>query len=213
MTIRRVVRLGHPVLRAVASECSRAELESPEVQRLIDDMVETMRDYGGVGIAANQVAVPLRIFVMEVRADNFRHSRPDRPAELPLEIHINPEIEAKGEPSVMSPEGCLSVPGFRGVTARYPALRLKSIDRSGKLIEQQLDGLPAIIAQHEVDHLNGHVYLDWLWSPLALGYEEETARYSSLSKEYLEKFPRVHGQAPISQSEGRDSFQDPSPRQ
>lgn len=192
MTVRRVVRLGHPVLRAVASECSRAELESPEVQRLIDDMVETMRDYGGVGIAANQVAVSLRIFVMEVRADNF--SRPGRPAEFPLEIHINPEVETEGERSVMSPEGCLSVPGLHGVTARYPALRLKSTDRFGKFVEQRLDGPPAIIAQHEVDHLNGHVYLDCLWSPSALAYEQEAARFSSLSKEYLEEISTLCNQ-------------------
>lgn len=192
MTIRRVVRLGHPVLRAAASECRRVELESPEVQRLIDDMIETMRDYGGVGIAANQVGVSLRIFAIEVRADNFKQPGP---AEFPLDIHINPEVETEGECSVMSPEGCLSVPGFRGVAARYPALRLKSTDRFGNFVEQRLEGPPAIIVQHEVDHLNGHVYLDRLWSPAALGYEEETARYSSLSKEYLEKLPEIHVQA------------------
>lgn len=188
MAIRRVVRLGHPVLRAVASECSRVELESPEVQRLIDDMVETMRDYGGVGIAANQVGVPLRVFAMEVRPDNFKHPGL---AEFPLEIHINPEVEAEGERSFMSPEGCLSVPGLRGVAARYPALRLKSTDRFGKFAEKRLEGFPAVIIQHEVDHLNGHVYLDRLWSPAALGYEEEAARYSSLSKEYLESYSEL----------------------
>jgi peptide deformylase len=200
MTICRVVRLGHPVLRTVASECSKAELKSPEVQRLIDDMVETMRDYEGVGIAANQVGVSLRIFAMEVRVDN-----PKRPGnvEFPLAIHINPEVETEEKCSVMSPEGCLSVPGFRGVAARYPALRLKSIDRFGNVIEQRLDGLPAIIVQHEVDHLNGRVYLDRLWSPVALGYEEEAARYSSLNKEYLEKFSGVHGQASTGQTEGQ----------
>ncbi|MGH3867187.1 MAG: peptide deformylase [Pseudonocardiaceae bacterium] len=188
MVIRRVVRLGHPVLRAVASECSRVELESPEVQRIIDDMVETMRDYGGVGIAANQVGVPLRIFAMEVRADNFKHPGP---AEFPLEIHVNPEVEVEGERNLMSPEGCLSVPGFRGVAARYPALRLKSTDRFGKITEKRLEGPPAIIVQHEFDHLSGHVYLDCLWSPAALGYEEEATRYSSLSKEYLDRYSEL----------------------
>ncbi len=162
------------------------------MQRLIEDMVETMRDYGGVGIAANQVGVSLRIFAIEVRVDN---SKQPEPAEFPLEIHINPEIEAEGERSVMSPEGCLSVPDFRGVAARYPAVRLKSMDRFGNFVEQRLEGFPAIIVQHEIDHLNGHVYLDRLWSPAALGYVEETTRYSSLSKEYLEKLSRVGVQA------------------
>ncbi|MGH3772497.1 MAG: peptide deformylase [Pseudonocardiaceae bacterium] len=194
MAIRRVVRLGHPVLRAVASKCGKVDLESPEVQRLIDEMVETMRDYGGVGIAASQVGVPLRIFAMEIRVDNFKHPGP---AEFPLEIHVNPEVLIEGERSVMSPEGCLSVPGLRGVAARYPALTLKSTDRFGNFVERRLEGLPAIIVQHEVDHLNGHVYLDFLWSPAALGYEEEAARYLSLSKEYLEKIPSVDVQASI----------------
>lgn len=190
MTIRRVVRLGHPALRAVASECGRVDLDSPEVQRIIDDMVETMRDYGGVGIAANQVGVPLRIFAMEVRPQDFDFKHPG-PAEFPLEIHVNPEVEVEGERNLMSPEGCLSVPGFRGVAARYPALRLKSTDRFGNFAEKLLEGPPAIIVQHEFDHLNGHVYLDRLWSPAALGYEEETARYSSLSKEYLERYSEL----------------------
>ena len=194
MTIRRVVRLGHPALRTITSECTNAELESPEVQRLIDDMVETMRDYGGVGIAANQVGVSLKIFAIEVRADNFKNSGP---AEFPLEIHINPEVVSEGERSVMSPEGCLSVPGLRGVVARYPSLRLKSINRFGNFVEQRLEGPPAIIVQHEVDHLNGHVYLDRLWSPAALGYEEETARYLSLNKEFLESLPGVNVRSSI----------------
>ncbi|MBV8539688.1 MAG: peptide deformylase [Pseudonocardiales bacterium] len=149
------------MLRTVASECSKVELGSSEVQRLIDDMVETMRDYGGVGIAASQVGISLRIFAMEVRVDGFKHPGP---TEIPLEIHVNPEVWTEGERSVMSPEDCLSVPGFRGVVARYPALRLKSTDRSGNFVEQRLEGLPAIIVQHEVDHLNGHVYLDCLVS-------------------------------------------------
>lgn len=207
MTIRRVVRLGHPVLRAVTSQCSRAELDSPEVQRLIDDMVETMHDYGGVGIAANQVGVSLRIFVMEVRMDNFKNTGSDNPPSFPLNIYVNPEIETEGGRSEMSPEGCLSVPGFRGVTARYPALTIRSMNRFGNVTEQKLNGLPAIISQHELDHLDGHVYLDRLWSPVALGYDEETARYSSLTKEYLENFPRSHVQAVLGQSEERDSIQ------
>jgi len=186
MVVRKVVRLGHPVLRAVASECDRVEIRSPEVQRLIDDLIDTMRDYRGVGIAANQVGVALRIFAMEIQVDNIKRSERDQPVDFPLKIHINPEIDIEGESSVMSPEGCLSIPGFRGVAARYPALTLKSIDRYGKFVEQRLEGLPAIIIQHEVDHLNGHVYLDRLWSPAALGYGEETERYSSLEREYLE---------------------------
>ena len=188
MTIRKVVRLGHPTLRTIAPECSRAQLESSEVQRLIDDMIETMRDYEGVGIAANQVGVSLRIFVMELWADNGRY--PEY-AQFPLTIYINPLLDTDGERSVMSPEGCLSVPGLRGVTARYPALNLKSIDRFGSAIEQRLEGFPAIVVQHEVDHLNGHVYLDRLWSPAALGYEKEIDRYSTLKPEYLDKLQFV----------------------
>jgi peptide deformylase len=184
MTIRKVIRLGHPTLRTVAPECSKTQLESSEVQRLIDDMIETMRDYESVGIAANQVGVSLRIFVMEVPVDNRRYLEY---AQFPLTIYINPLLDTDGERSAMSPEGCLSVPGLRGVTARYPALNLKSIDRFGSAVEQRLEGFPAIVVQHEVDHLNGHVYLDRLWSPAALGYEKEIDRHSTLKSEYLDE--------------------------
>ena len=157
MSLREVVTIGDPVLRERAREVSPEELRSPEIQALIDDMIETMRAAGGAGIAANQVGVPLRIAVAEVDGTNPRY--PYKPP-IPLTVIVNPELEGIGEETVEINEGCLSVPGLRGVVARHVSIGLRYLDREGQPHEEVKRGLTAGTFQHEVDHLDGTLIVD-----------------------------------------------------
>src|SRR5438132_9486772 len=156
MAILKVARLGHPVLRQQAERVAPADIQSVHVQRLIDDMIETMREYDGAGLAANQVHVPRQIAVIEV-GKNPRY--PDAP-EIPLTVVINPVVTPLTDETEDGWEGCLSVPDMRGVVPRYAAVRLEYHDREGQLQSVVAKDFFARVAQHETDHLNGHVYLD-----------------------------------------------------
>jgi peptide deformylase len=183
VTVRRVVRLGRPGLRRISDPIAQSDLKAGRYNQLIDDLTDTMRDYHGVGIAAPQVDVPVRLFVIEVSSDNERY--PDR-GGFPLAVFANPEVTLAGDPDQFSPEGCLSIPSFRGVARRHGAVKISALDRHGDPFEQKLEGLPAIIVQHEFDHLGGRLYIDRLWSPASLGYEIETDRFGSLRREALD---------------------------
>ena len=156
MAILKVARLGHPVLRAVSAPVPVTEIRSPEVQRLIDDMVETMREYNGAGLAANQVHVPKQICVIEVKGDP---RSPDAPT-IPLTVLINPVVTPLAAELEEAWEGCLSVPDMRGVVPRYTAVRLEAYDRTGDKLSTVAKEFFARVVQHETDHLNGIVYLD-----------------------------------------------------
>lgn len=156
MAILKVARLGHPVLRRRAQPVSLDELRSAEVQRLIDDMIETMREYDGAGLAANQVHTLKQIAVIEVQS-NPRY--PDAPT-IPLTVLVNPEVTPLTEEMEEGWEGCLSVPDLRGMVPRYTAVRLQSLDREGRPQDLVAKDFFARVIQHETDHLNGIVYLD-----------------------------------------------------
>jgi peptide deformylase len=156
MAILKVARLGHPVLREPAAPVDPAAVRSPEIQRLIDDMIETMREYDGAGLAANQVHVKKQIAVIEVLG-NPRY--PDAPT-VPLMVVINPVITPLTDETEEGWEGCLSVPDMRGMVPRYTALRLRCLDREGKTVDLIAKDFFARVIQHETDHLNGIVYLD-----------------------------------------------------
>jgi len=156
MAILKVARLGHPVLRQVATPVPPEEIRSPEIQRLIDDMVETMREYDGAGLAANQVHTLRAIAVIEVLA-NPRY--PDAP-HIPLTVVINPVVTPIGEETEDGWEGCLSVPDLRGVVPRYRSVRLESYDRDAQKVSLIAKDFFARVIQHESDHLRGTVYLD-----------------------------------------------------
>src|SRR5205809_1054863 len=156
MAILKVARLGHPLLRQVAKPVPRDEIGSPEIQRLIDDMVETMREYDGAGLAANQVHTLRQIAVIEVLA-NPRY--PDAP-QIPLTVVINPVVTPIGEEMEDGWEGCLSVPDLRGVVPRYGSVRLECYDRDARAVSLIAKDFFARVIQHESDHLNGVVYLD-----------------------------------------------------
>ena len=156
MTIRKIAQVGHPVLREPAREITRDELLSPETQRFIDDLIETMRDANGAGLAANQVYEPLRICAIEV-GDNPRY--PYKP-KIPLTILVNPVLEPIGTDTFDNYEGCLSVPNLRGVVPRHAELRVRALDRDGNEIDRVVRGITAGTFQHEVDHLDGKLFLD-----------------------------------------------------
>ncbi|HWD65763.1 MAG TPA: peptide deformylase [Solirubrobacteraceae bacterium] len=152
-----VVTVGDPVLRERARELTLEELRAPATQRLIDDMIETKRDYAGAGLAANQVGLPVRIAVIEVEDDNPRY--PYKPP-FPLTVIVNPELEPLDAETVLINEGCLSVPDLRGDVPRHVNVRVHSLDRHGEPQDHEVRGLTAGTFQHEIDHLDGILFLD-----------------------------------------------------
>lgn len=157
MSVREVVEIGDPVLRERSREIGPGEIAGAAVQALIDDLVETMRAAGGAGLAANQVGVPLRVAVAGVEGVNPRY--PYKPA-FPLTIMVNPTIEPLGEETLLVNEGCLSVPGLRGDVERRLRVRVRYLDRAGAEREELHEGLTAGTFQHEVDHLDGVLFVD-----------------------------------------------------
>ena len=173
MAILKVARLGHPVLRRVTARLSPQQLESSEIQKFIDDMVETMKEYDGVGLAADQVHESKQIAVLEV-ADNPRY--PEKP-KVPLTVLVNPEISPLTEETEDDWEGCLSVPDLRGKVPRYKSIRVQALDRTGDELDFVAHGFHARVIQHEWDHLNGKVYLDRMRDLSTLAFLTEFARY------------------------------------
>jgi peptide deformylase len=156
MAILKVARLGHPVLREKALPVPVADIRSAGVQRFIDDMVETMREYDGAGLAGNQVHMPVQIAVIEVDGN----PRYPEAAPIPLTVVINPVVTPLTEEMEEGWEGCLSVPDMRGMVPRHTAVRLECYDREGTPVSLDAKDFFARVIQHETDHLNGIVYVD-----------------------------------------------------
>jgi peptide deformylase len=173
MSVREVATVGHPVLRTRAREVAPDELRSPRVQRLIDDMVETMRATGGAGLAANQVHELLRIAVVEVD-HNPRY--PYKPP-IPLTVLVNPVLEPVGDEVVEINEGCLSVPDLRGTLERHVTVGVRYLDRDGNEHDEVKRGLTAGTFQHEVDHLDGVLFLDRVRDPRTFTTWEQFDRH------------------------------------
>jgi peptide deformylase len=161
VTVLEIATAGDPVLRQVARDLTVEELVAPEIQRLIDDMIETMRDAGGAGLAANQVSETVAIAVIEVD-NNPRY--PYKPP-IPLTVIVNPVIEPVGDATVEINEGCLSVPGLRGVLPRFVTVSVTYHDRDGNPHTEIKRGLTAGTFQHEIDHLNGVMFMDRVEDP------------------------------------------------
>jgi peptide deformylase len=173
VTLLKIAQVGHPILRERARELDRDELRSAEVQRFIDDLVETMHDANGAGLAANQVHNPIRICAIEV-ADNPRY--PYKP-NIPLTILVNPVLTPLSEARFDNFEGCLSVPDMRGVVPRWAELRVQAWDRHGEPVDRELRGITAGTFQHEVDHLDGKLFLDRVVDTTTLCTWKEFARH------------------------------------
>ncbi|HET6613178.1 MAG TPA: peptide deformylase [Kofleriaceae bacterium] len=156
MGAREVLDIGHPILRQKARDVGADELSSPAIQSLIDDLIATMRAKNGAGLAANQIGELVRICVIEVK-DNPRY--PYKP-NIPLTVLVNPIITPLAAETFASYEGCLSVPNLRGVVNRHVAVRVTALDRFGEAIDLSVRGLSAGTYQHEVDHLDGVLFVD-----------------------------------------------------
>jgi peptide deformylase len=173
MAILKVARLGHPILRQITQPLTARELQDANVQQFIDDMVVTMREYDGVGLAADQVHESKQIAVLEV-AGNPRY--PNK-GEVPLTTLINPKITPVTEELEDDWEGCLSIPELRGRVPRYKSIRVEAWDRNGKPLEFIANDFHARVIQHEFDHLNGKVYLDRMREFSTLTFLTEYTRY------------------------------------
>ncbi|MBT22343.1 MAG: peptide deformylase [Actinobacteria bacterium] len=168
MAVRTILSIGHPVLRSATRRLTDDEITSPEVQGLIDDMVDTMRHARGAGIAANQIGEPVRVAVLEV-TDNPRY--PYKP-QIPLTVAVNPVVEPIDNEVFVNNEGCLSVP-LRGEVERYVNVRVRYEDRSGNHHDEVVRGLTAATWQHECDHLDGVLFVDRVVDPATLSTWEE----------------------------------------
>lgn len=172
--LRKIATLGHPVLREVARLVTREELLSPQMQSFIDDLIETMRDANGAGLAANQIYAPVQICAIEVLPNNPRY--PYKPA-IPLTVLVNPVITPLTQETFQNFEGCLSVPNLRGRVLRYTEVRVEAIDRLGNPLNIEMRGLSAGTFQHEIDHLNGKVFVDKVVDPTSLCTWEHFERF------------------------------------
>ncbi len=174
MSILKIARMGHPVLRTVARRLEPTEIRTPAIQKLIDDMIETMEEYRGIGLAAPQVHEGVRLFVAGI--EDPRASEEDNPKVDVIAV-INPEITPVGSDIVEDWEGCLSIPEVRGRVARPREIRLRCLDRRGKPLELKAREYPARVMQHEADHLDGVLFLDRMKSFDTLTYLDEYARF------------------------------------
>jgi peptide deformylase len=187
MSILKIARMGHPVLRARARALHPSEMRTPKIQQLIDDMFETMKEYQGVGLAAPQVHESLRVFVAGFPPRRPRDGDkdeepeqadgpPDDGEEVPLMALINPEI-MPGRELIEDWEGCLSIPDIRGRVPRARQITVRAYDRFGKRFELEATGFTARVIQHETDHLDGVLFLDRMKSFQSLTFLDEFGRY------------------------------------
>ena len=168
-----VARLGHPAIRLPSEAVPKEAIRSPEMQRFIDDMIDTMRDYDGVGLAAPQVHVNKQIAVIEVK-ENRRYPGEGK---IPLTILINPRILNPSKKQLLEWEGCLSIHELRGQVPRAESLELESYNRDGEKVRVHAHGFFARVIQHECDHLAGKVFLDRMPNLSTLTHLQELVRY------------------------------------
>jgi len=162
-----ILRLGHPSLRTPAQPIAPDRIADAETQTLIDDMVESMREEHGVGLAAPQVGVGVQLFIYQAPG----------PPEIPLKVVINPLVTPQAREMSYDWEGCLSIPDLRGLVPRHPRVRVQGLDREGRRLDFIATGFEARIVQHEYDHLNGVVFLDRMRDFKTLSFFEEWETY------------------------------------
>lgn len=173
MAILKIARMGHPVL---LQRCEPvADPTAPEIRRLVADMIETMDDASGAGLAAPQVHVPLRLFVFRVNPARASGDAEDT-AVMPNAVVINPEVELLGDDQRLRWEGCLSIPGLRAAVPRAWRIRYKGVDTEGKPVGGEVTGFHAGVVQHEFDHLNGVLYPMRMTDFSLFGFNDEIAR-------------------------------------
>jgi peptide deformylase len=172
--ILKVARLGYPVLRSAAIPVAVEQIPTPEFQKLLDDMVETMYEYSGVGLAGPQVHLGVQVAVLEMKS----HPRHPELEPVPLTYLINPELTVLDGATTDDWEGCLSIPELRGNVPRYQSVRVRALGRSAEALDFVASGYHARIIQHECDHLRGDVYLDRMADLRTLAFLDEWQRFS-----------------------------------
>ncbi|MDU8941201.1 peptide deformylase [Wolbachia endosymbiont of Drosophila malagassya] len=172
MAILKIARMGHPVLLRRAEDV--ADLTAPEIASLIQDMMETLKDAGGVGLAAPQVHVSKRVFLYFV-PESRSEGEDDPPCDV--QVLVNPVLEPVGEEQVPRLEGCLSIPGLRGEVPRYKRVRYAGYDQKGNPVQGVASGFRANVMQHEMDHLDGILYPMRMDDLGKLGFDAEVTRY------------------------------------
>jgi peptide deformylase len=177
MSILKIARMGHPVLRARAKALDAAEIKSARIQQLIDDMFETMQEYQGVGLAAPQVHERVRLFVAGFPPRPDDDEEDDEDMRVPLMALINPEIAIVGRETMDDWEGCLSIPDIRGRVTRARDIKVKAFDRNARRIEITAHGFTARVIQHETDHLDGVLFFDRMESFETLTFLDEFGKY------------------------------------
>ncbi len=174
MALLKIARMGHPVLRQVALPVQQTEINTPAFQAFIDDMIDTMRESDGVGLAAPQVYSARRVVLIEVKGPHPRY--PDQPG-VPLTVLINPEVISHSSDTEPDWEGCLSIPDLRGQVPRWVSLKVRALDRQGQTLELEASGFFARVIQHELDHLDGILFLERMNDLRTLTYLREFQRF------------------------------------
>ncbi len=187
MALLKIARMGHPVLLQVADPVQ--DPGAPEIRRLVADMIETMLDAPGIGLAAPQVHVPLRLFVFHLPAERSGHEA------SPPQVVINPSWEQVGDERVLRWEGCLSIPGLRAAVPRAASIRYRGVDCDGNEVGGIVDGLHANVVQHEYDHLDGILYPMRLVDFSSFGFSEELARYAPPTVPAVQQQPAAENAA------------------
>lgn len=174
MAVREIIRMGHPTLRTRSRALSAAEITSDQTARLVEDMIDTLHQAGGIGLAAPQINEPVRLAIIEIPQSGSRYGEIHA---MPLTVFANPEIEVLDGQRAGYWEGCLSVPGLRGFVERPQHVRVHARDLANQPLEMELQGFLATVFQHEFDHLDGYLYLDRMDDLSKLTYEEEFLRF------------------------------------
>ncbi len=181
MAVRHVARLGEPVLRQRAQEIPHENIRSNEIQRLIDDMLDTIEVYEGIGLAAPQVHESVRLFIIQDVYDPGENGK----LLLPAQVVINPTITFLTQNESTYWEGCLSIPDLRGLVPRPNKIRVDGFDRDGRKVSFDAEGFAATVVQHEFDHLDGIVFLDRMRDLKSLAFLKEFERYVAAAPEEI----------------------------
>ncbi|NND55370.1 MAG: peptide deformylase [Gammaproteobacteria bacterium] len=176
MAVRRILRMGHPLLRQVSRRLEPGDLSDPALRGLLDDMVDTLHDYGGIGLAAPQIGESIRLAIIEIPGGPTRYGDL---APMPLTVFVNPQVNVIDAATAGYWEGCLSVPGLRGFVERPQHVRVQYQDLQGAEHAIELQGFPATVLQHEFDHLDGRLFVDRMDDMSLLVFEKEYERYHS----------------------------------
>jgi peptide deformylase len=180
MAAKKVIRMGHPTLRKVASIVDIAEINTPEFQELLKDMYDTMKAEGGIGIAAPQINISKQVALIELPANNERYGTLN---SSPLYTIINPQIIIRDSFSQGFWEGCLSVPGLRGFVERPRVVQIDYLDEFGETKQIIAENFLSTVFQHELDHLFGKLFIDRISDTTKLSYLEEFAEFNGAKKE------------------------------